>query len=41
MNDLINGVVQKAIAVSSRSGDRFCFVYNLIYVTRINTSSVD
>ncbi|QFS48957.1 hypothetical protein GXM_06451 [Nostoc sphaeroides CCNUC1] len=37
----MNGVVQKAIADSSRRAIAFIFVYNLIYVTRRFTSSVD
>ncbi|HEY9800466.1 MAG TPA: hypothetical protein V6D25_08920 [Leptolyngbyaceae cyanobacterium] len=41
MNDLINGVVQNAIAVSSRRAIAFVFVYLTIYVSRRNTSSVD
>ncbi|MHC5734918.1 hypothetical protein [Nostoc sp.] len=41
MNNLTDGVLQKAIAVSSRRAIAFIFVYNLIYVTRRVASSVD
>ncbi|WP_256364354.1 hypothetical protein [Nostoc piscinale] len=41
MNNLVNGVVQNAIAVSSRRAIAFVFVYNLIYATRRFASSVD